>query len=174
MCSICRVLTDCPKCYFDLRGYADHHGQQGALVPQDQTLKNTRSGTKKMLQAGLGKVRTLAEHGLKPHFVHRTLRADTHREALVLGIMAQPAPSPKNTFLIEWCCHPDSELMNQWADQGGKGLRIAMPRFDACKQQTVKEVCERIRRKLDLSQHVRLHISLPCTCWSQWGHLNAA
>ena len=59
VCSICRVLTDCPKCYFDLRDYADHHhGEQGALVPQDQTLKNTRSGTKKMLQAGLGKVRT--------------------------------------------------------------------------------------------------------------------
>jgi hypothetical protein len=91
-----------------------------------------------------------------------------------MGIMAQPAPCAKNTFLIEWCCHEDSELMNQWVGQGGKGLRVALPRFDARRRQVVDDIRHRIRRKLDAAQHVRMHISLPCTCWSQWGRLNAA
>ncbi len=90
-----------------------------------------------------------------------------------MGIMAQPAPCAKNTFLIEWCCHEDSELMNQWVGQGGKGLRVALPRFDARRRPVVDDICPPFRRKLDAGQHVRMHISLPCTCWSQWGRLNA-
>ena len=83
----------CPKCYFALRDYGDHEEEHGALVPQEQVMKNTRAGTKKLLQAGLSKVKTLAVHSVKPQFIHRTLRADTHLEALVLGKMAQPAPT---------------------------------------------------------------------------------
>ena len=47
-------------------------------------------------------VKTLAEHHVKPTFIHRSLRADSHREALALGKMAQPAPTTRNNFLIEW------------------------------------------------------------------------
>jgi hypothetical protein len=64
--------------------------------------------------------------------------------------------------------------MNQWADNNGKGLRVASPNFDARKPQTVKDIVARIRSKLDAAQNVRMHISLPCTCWSSWGRVNAA
>jgi hypothetical protein len=64
--------------------------------------------------------------------------------------------------------------MKQWANNNGKGLRVALPNFDARKSQTVKDIVERIRSKLDAAQNVRMHISLPCTCWSSRGRVNAA
>ncbi len=37
VCSICRVLSDCPKCYVDLKDYDDVHGHDhAALVPRSK------------------------------------------------------------------------------------------------------------------------------------------
>ena len=108
-------VADCPKCYFDLKAYDDAHenDDHAALVPQEAAVKTLRTGTKKLLQTGMDRVKVMTEHCVKPQFIHRSLRADAHREALVLGTMAQTPPTVRNTHLIEWCCHNDSELMNQ-------------------------------------------------------------
>ena len=74
-------------------------------------MKNLRAGTKKLLQSGFGKVQVMAQHKVRPQYIHRTMRADAHREALVIAKKSQPSPTEETTYLIEWCCHPDSALI---------------------------------------------------------------
>ena len=173
VCSVCRILCDCPKCYFGLKDFGDTQPDHQGLVPQDQTMKNLRAGTKKLLQSGFGKVQVMAQHKVRPQYIHRTLRADAHREALVITKKSQPSPTEETTYLIEWCCHPDSELMNQWTRAGGTGLRIALPHFDARSVCTARHATREIKKALDAGKHTRIHISLPCTCWSSWSRINA-
>ncbi len=60
-----------------------------------------RTGTKNLLQTGMGKMKVMTKHHVKPQFTHRSPRADARREALALTKMAQPAPTAKNAYLIE-------------------------------------------------------------------------
>ena len=89
------MLSDCPKCYFDLKDYDDLHGQEhSGLVPQEQTVKSMRTGTKKLLQTGLDKVKVMAQHRVRPQYIHWTLPTDAHRETLVLAKMAHRQRRP--------------------------------------------------------------------------------
>jgi hypothetical protein len=144
VCSVCRILCDCPKCYFGLKDFGDTQPDHQGLVPQDQTMKNLRAGTKKLLQSGFGKVQVMAQHKVRPQYIHRTLRADAHREALVITKKSQPSPTEETTYLT------DSELMNQWTRAGGTGLRIALPHFDARSVCTAGTLPGRSRRRLTL------------------------
>ena len=100
----------------------DPSALEGAVIPQAATTKPMRRGTKKLLEAGLKKVEAYVEHGVKPQFAHRTLRAETHREAFALAHVGQKPSTVKGSFLVERCCRPDSELTKQWAAEGGRGL----------------------------------------------------
>ena len=52
-------------------------------------------------------------------------------EARAASQIRQKPPSPKTTILIEYCCGQNSKLMTQWRKNGGVGIRVCLPEWDA-------------------------------------------
>ena len=94
------------------------------------------------------------------------MEAEALQTEHVAAKMSQREVTPKNTFLVEWCCEKDSHLMQEWRRQGGQGLRVVLPDFDAAKDGDIKKIVRMAKERMRRGYHVRLHASLPCNMWS--------
>ena len=74
-CVGCLVSNACPACY--------HAWQElpeiPALVRQHQAWRGIRKGTQTLLDSGTARAELLHDHGVRPHFVGKVLRAEVDR-----------------------------------------------------------------------------------------------
>ena len=145
-----------------------------ALARQHQEWRAIRKGTQPLLDSGIARAELLHDHGVRPHFVGKVLRAEVDRSRQVLATMAVSRPTVKNTLLIEYCCHPDSSMSAAWMVSGGQALRVCLPDYDVSRPRTVARIGDFARAAMGRGLNVRLHAALPCTPWSALTRILAA
>ena len=128
-CVGCLVSNACPACYHAWRELPGTSGTP-ALARQRQEWRAIRKGTQTLLDSGTARAELLHDHGVRPHFVGRVLRAEVDRSRQALATMAVSRPTVKNTFLTEYCCHPDSAMSAAWVAAGGQAIRVCLPDYD--------------------------------------------
>ena len=88
--------------------------------------------------------------------------------------MAVSRPTLKNTFLIEYCCYPDSAMSAAWMAAGGRAIRVCLPDCDVSRLWEVTRIGNLAKAAMDCGLNVRLHAALPCTPWSALTRIRAA
>ena len=135
-CVGCLVSDACPACYHAWQEMPE----TPALARQHQEWRAIRKGTQPLLDSGIARAELLHDHGVRPHFVGKVLRAEVDRSRQVLATMAVSRPTVKNTLLIEYSCHPDSSMSAAWMASGGQALRVCLPDYDVSRPRTVARI----------------------------------
>ena len=169
-CVGCLVSDACPACYHAWQEMPE----TPALARQHQEWRAIRKGTQPLLDSGIARAELLHDHGVRPHFVGKVLRAEVDRSRQVLATMAVSGPTVKNTLLIECCCHPDSSMSAAWMASGGQALRVCLPDYDVSRPRSVARIGDFAKAAMSRGLNVRLHAALPCTPWSALTRIRAA
>ena len=162
-CRFCLHDDLCRKCYY---GH-DHerHASAHAALQRDETVY-TKKGDKKQHDAGRRLVENMDRNHLRPAAIRESLTADRDHQDQQASRDAVRRSRTKHLF--EWCCEPDSLLMQEWLRGNRHGVRLALPDYDLSRAGVVNRVAYDMEDKHKAGDFVAVHISLPCTPWCTW------
>ena len=167
-----KVSNACPACYHAWRELP----RTPAFARQHQVWRRIRKGTQ-TLDSGIARAELLHDHGVRPHFVGKVLRAEVDRSRQVLATMAVSRPTVNSTciLLTEHCCHPDSSMSAAWMASGGQPCAcVCRTTYDVSRPWEVMRIGALAKAAMDHGLNMRLHAALPCTPWSALTHTPAA